>query len=223
MLGRIATFLRGNVVALLALFVALGGTSYAVTGGFVTKSGQLSGCVGTSGTLKLLKPGRRCAKGQKPVAWNVAGPTGAQGRVGAVGASGTTGATGAVGQGVTGSIGPIGPSDAYANKERGKPITLSVGDYVIFARATWENDNGDLITLRCKIWSNAEIVDQGEQDAPAAEAGHQTTANVTLVGTQHLSHNAEAVLICEHTASTFSGTYLSFELTAVRVGALHEQ
>lgn len=40
MLTRGLTFLRSNIIALLALFVALGGTGYAASGGF-TSNGKL--------------------------------------------------------------------------------------------------------------------------------------------------------------------------------------
>ncbi len=49
-------FAKSNAIGLLALFVALGGTGYAATGGF-TSNGKLSACVGESGGLTLLKTG----------------------------------------------------------------------------------------------------------------------------------------------------------------------
>jgi hypothetical protein len=84
---------RSNVIALLALFVALGGTSYAATGGF-TSSGKLQACVNEEGGIKLLKAGKHCKRGQKAVAWNQTGPAGAKGAAGAAGSAGATGATG---------------------------------------------------------------------------------------------------------------------------------
>jgi hypothetical protein len=41
----VAGWLRRNVVALVALFIALGGTSYAVTGHMRSSSGRLYACV----------------------------------------------------------------------------------------------------------------------------------------------------------------------------------
>lgn len=57
-----------NVAATLALVFAIGGTGYAATGGF-TSGGKLQACAAGDGTLKLLKPGKKCKKGQKAVAW----------------------------------------------------------------------------------------------------------------------------------------------------------
>jgi hypothetical protein len=91
------TFMRGNAIGVLALFVALGGTSYAATGGF-TSNGQLQACVGESGGVTLLKAGKKCKSGQKKVAWNQSGPAGAKGATGTSGANGTAGATGSAGQ-----------------------------------------------------------------------------------------------------------------------------
>ena len=50
MVGKAARYLANNALGALALFVALGGVSYAATGGF-TSSGQLQACVNKSGGL----------------------------------------------------------------------------------------------------------------------------------------------------------------------------
>ncbi len=171
--ARIATHLRGNALALLALFVALGGTSYAAVGGFVAKNGQLSGCVGAGGALKVLKPGRRCAKGQTAVAWNVAGRaggTGAVGPAGARGVTGDTGSTGPSGQSIVGSVGPTGPSDAYTSKSHGSPISLPAGDYELFSKVRWTNgQKAETEEIFCELRDSAGIVDaEGVEVLPAA-------------------------------------------------------
>jgi hypothetical protein len=102
MISKGLGFARSNTIALLALFVALGGTSYAATGGF-TSNGTIKACVNAEGGLKLLKAGKHCKRGQKAVAWNQTGPSGA---AGAKGTSGTPGAPGAVG--TAGAAGPSG-------------------------------------------------------------------------------------------------------------------
>jgi hypothetical protein len=85
-----------NVAATLALVFAMTGGAIAATGGF-SSGGQLQACAGSDGTLKLLKPGKKCKKGQKTVAWNQTGRVGAKGVAGAPGAAGATGAPGATG------------------------------------------------------------------------------------------------------------------------------
>jgi len=111
-----------NVVATLALFVALGGSSYAaikVTGrevrdesltGRDIRDGSLRARDLRAGTLKSGPRGERGATG-------AAGATGAQGATGPVGAKGDTGATGPMGpgggeKGDTGATGPAGPRGA---------------------------------------------------------------------------------------------------------------
>jgi hypothetical protein len=105
-----------NVVAALALFVALGGTSYAATGGF-SSGGTLRACATEEGAIRLLKAGKKCKKGQTAVAWNQTGPAGAKGPTGATGATGATGTAGAAG--AKGSEGPKGASGEPANVKWG--------------------------------------------------------------------------------------------------------
>jgi hypothetical protein len=108
-----------NVVAALALFVALGGTSYAATGGF-SSGGTLRACANEEGAIRLLKAGKKCKKGQTAVAWNQTGPAGAPGAKGANGANGAPGATGAPGAaGDKGLEGQKGLSGEPANVKWG--------------------------------------------------------------------------------------------------------
>jgi hypothetical protein len=96
MVGKAARYLANNALGALALFVALGGVSYAASGGFVS-GGQLKACVNEGGSITLLKSGKHCKRGQKPIAWSQQGPAGPQGQPGANGAPGATGATGLTG------------------------------------------------------------------------------------------------------------------------------
>jgi hypothetical protein len=103
-------YLRNNALGALALFVALGGTSYAATGGF-SSGGALKACANEEGVIRLLKPGKTCKKGQKAVSWNQTGPAGAAGPRGAAGALGAAGGTGAAG--AKGESGANGTARAY--------------------------------------------------------------------------------------------------------------
>jgi hypothetical protein len=76
MLRKGLGFARNNVIGLLALFVALGGTTYAAARG---STGKLHACVSGDGSVRLVKAGKRCAKGQRAVVWNVKGPAGPRG------------------------------------------------------------------------------------------------------------------------------------------------
>lgn len=70
-----------NVMASVALFVALGGGAYAVTSSsFVSRSGAITGCVPKKGgALRVVKSGRRCPRGTVPLVFNIKGPQGARG------------------------------------------------------------------------------------------------------------------------------------------------
>lgn len=219
--AKIVTYLRGNTLALLALFVALGGTSFAAAGGFVAKNGKLAGCVTGGGVLKVLKPGRRCAKGESAVAWNVAGrsggsgPAGPAGAPGARGTAGDAGSTGPSGQSIVGSIGPVGPSDAYTSKSHGSPISLPAGDYVLFSKVRWTNgQKAEPEEIFCELRDSATTV-----DAEGVEVLAGSPVVLVLGGPIQLDSADKVSLLC----SGEEGLAEKSELTAIRVGTLHEQ
>jgi hypothetical protein len=159
-------YLRNNVIGVLALFVALGGTGYAASGGF-SQGGALRACVNEEGRLKLVESGKRCHKGQKSVSWSQTGPKGANGAPGANGAAGAAGATGAQG--------PQGPSQAFEASHEG-PNTLTksnkfelktlatlgvpAGSYVASATATVSGSTTLEEEIICHL-DNAQTGDEG--------------------------------------------------------------
>jgi hypothetical protein len=70
-----------NVVALIALFAAVGGAAYAAGGGFVSRSGTIQGCV-KGGYLAVERVGHRCPRGSVNLPFNQAGRPGAPGQDG---------------------------------------------------------------------------------------------------------------------------------------------
>ncbi len=76
-----------NVTATLALFVALAGGAYAATT-IVSSKGVVSLCVAKSGAVKVLAPGKRCARHTSLVAVNQRGPAGQRGTPGLQGPPG---------------------------------------------------------------------------------------------------------------------------------------
>ncbi len=112
MLRGVAAYLRLHHLGLLALFVALGGTSFAAAG--VIRGTQIAPHSIpknrlTNGAIKSLKGGRG-AQGV-PGAQGAQGPPGAKGATGSAGHAGPTGHTGATGHvGPTGHAGPTGPT-----------------------------------------------------------------------------------------------------------------
>jgi hypothetical protein len=80
---RILHHLRANLVAWLALFIAIGGGSYAVA---ASGSKTIHGCVLNKRRVLLVKA--RCGLGQTALRWNVQGPRGPKGDMGATGPQG---------------------------------------------------------------------------------------------------------------------------------------
>jgi hypothetical protein len=90
-MSKALSYLRSNALGALALFVALGGTSYAATGGFTAASRTIKACAASNGVLRL-QTGKKCKKGQKAVSWNQQGVPGAPGATGPSGIAGLNGA-----------------------------------------------------------------------------------------------------------------------------------
>jgi Phage Tail Collar Domain/Collagen triple helix repeat (20 copies) len=117
MLRRIPRPSHAAVVAYVALFIALGGSAYAVAGQRKTAA-VIRACYSKStGALRVLRSGR-CGAGEKLLTWNQQGPQGLAGAAGHVGATGSAGPQGAAGppggagpRGVTGPTGPTGTVD----------------------------------------------------------------------------------------------------------------
>lgn len=104
-------FLRQNTIALLALFLALGGTTYAASTALIGKNSVASPQV-VNGSLQakdLSAKAKKALKGNR-------GPRGLTGAAGAAGAAGAKGATGAQGvKGDKGDTGAAGTAVAYAH------------------------------------------------------------------------------------------------------------
>jgi hypothetical protein len=122
MLRRTLAYARRHHLALLALFFAMGGTSYAAVtlprnsvGTAQIKAEAVTLAKINSGALRSLK-GAAGARGPQGLQGDTGatgpqglqGDTGATGPQGPTGATGTTGATGAAGP--TGPTGPVGPT-----------------------------------------------------------------------------------------------------------------
>ena len=128
--SRIFNHGRQHAVGYIALFAALGGTSFAVSGRPTARSGAVRVCVqrGT-GALSLLGPGgvAKCGRGEFVVTLGP-GPRGLRGPRGERGASGTPGPAAPAGsQGIPGPPGPAGPTGLTANIARYIPLhTLAI-------------------------------------------------------------------------------------------------
>jgi hypothetical protein len=92
-MSRLRQFVFNNAVGLLALVVALGGTSYAVTAKrFVGNDGQVHACAkNKGGAVRLVRGKAKCRRGEQKVAWSQTGPRGAAGVAGRDGQPGPAG------------------------------------------------------------------------------------------------------------------------------------
>jgi hypothetical protein len=194
-----------NVVATLALFVALGGSSYAalsVTGknvknssltGKDVKNNSLTGADVKSLTSGDVANGRLLAEDFAPGQL----PRGEQGL-----------------KGDKGSTGDRGPSDGYAHDF----LTLPAGDYVINARVYVNNGSASSYQADCNLEAGAgstSVVSLGAHaDVPAT-----SEATLPLVGSASVPSGTDNVNVtCGAPPST--GNY-SGGMTAVRVATLH--
>ncbi|MFL5781669.1 MAG: hypothetical protein ACJ760_10185 [Thermoleophilaceae bacterium] len=79
MLRRLRPRSAYDVMAALALFLALGGGALAATG-YIGSDGRVRSCVGSAGGVTLIKPAQRsCPSGKRLIAWNQMGPQGPRG------------------------------------------------------------------------------------------------------------------------------------------------
>jgi hypothetical protein len=105
-----------NVMASIAVFIALAGGAYAATG-LAGSGGVINACAPKNGgPLVVLKPGKRCARKYVSLPIDQRGKPGRNGTNGTNGKAGTNGTNGSDGKGgatgpvgLTGSTGPQGP------------------------------------------------------------------------------------------------------------------
>jgi len=152
---------HATVVAYLALFIALGGGAYAASS-FVGPDGKIHSCVGKGGRLSVLKPGKKCAPGKSPLAWNQQGQ-----------------------QGPPGKTGPQGPGaqqfDLHAPEATSVPATTSVnGLTVVVYCATTSGAPTDQLYIEA---GQHDVGVSGFAEANGSFEGitSQTTADYALV------------------------------------------
>jgi Collagen triple helix repeat (20 copies) len=107
-LGRSLSY--ANVMATVAVFLALGGGAFAATSALVTKNGRIHACVSKSShLLTVLKAGQHCDRRHVALTFNAKGVRGARGLAGAIGPTGPAGPAGPAGaRGAKGDAGDRG-------------------------------------------------------------------------------------------------------------------
>jgi hypothetical protein len=211
-------------VGLLALFVALGGTSYAAVrlpaGSVGTK--QIAANAVTSSKVKN---GALLAKDFKKGQLR-SGPSGPAGRQGAPGAAGRDGASGR-----DGAPGARGPSDVYQASDgpfvdwtssftTQRSLNLPAGTFAVTATAVANsNAPSGVQSVACRLLVGGTPVDQAEDLflGPSTTSGEK--APISLTGATTLATPGAAELQCE---STGIGNVLDASITAIEVGTLHQ-
>ncbi|HEV3229851.1 MAG TPA: hypothetical protein VGY97_10285 [Solirubrobacteraceae bacterium] len=193
-------------ISLIALFISLGGTGYAVSG------------VGHSPATVAKK------KKHKKVTL-IPGPQGAQGLRGPQGLQGIQGGAGL--QGGPGLDGARGPSDAYhsyhASCDCGGPTSVTVvvpaGDYAAWATDAAFNSDAAAQTTTCTLASSSDTTAGHSHTALAQQQPPSTGSSVETQTVLHLPSGGSITASC--TATSGSVNLSNLRLTAIQVGAEH--
>jgi len=221
----------GNVVATLALFIALGGASYAalrIPANSVGSAQIKTGAVTLNKIAKSARASLKGAKGSKG-APGIAGQTGGQGPQGVPGTPGTPG-----------SPGERGPSDAFSASfntvavpsAAGTPfrlahLTLSTGAFVGYANASVRNVGSVSRDVTCGLGTPG-IDGGGKTDAAGdiavihLEPGNAQELNLTAP--TQLAASTDLTFDCLQTGMVSTGNSLQFDdidIGAIQLGALH--
>jgi hypothetical protein len=221
-----------NVVACLALFVALGGASYAATqlpknsvGSVQIKKDAVTGAKVKDGSLGAADFGA----GQIP-----AGPAGSTGPAGPRGVQGPQGEPGLRGeQGEQGVEGTRGPSDAYyafhnpaSVDEKELTLWVPAGSYVVNgSMGAASDDAGDFANILCFL-SNTNIAsgDIGEAELTigpvsngSVEYGQATVQAAFSTG----AGGGTITFYCEKFAGDAEVNLRRAQINAIKVEALH--
>ena len=218
------------IISLVALFVALGGTSYAAIA-LAPKNSVNSASV-INGSLQkadLSKKAVTALKGTR----GARGPAGAAGAAGAAGPVGATGPAGAAGtNGAQGASGPRGPSDAVAVFKDGPTgindtgtlvatlPSLTAGNWVIQAKAWADTVSGFQRAVTCVLAA------QGDTDTMQTRldtsAGVVTRAAFALQVVHKAIATFSVTLNCSNDGGGSVGVIRIHDLkiTAIRVETL---
>lgn len=237
-MSRILGHVKHNAVAYLALFVALGGTSYAAVklprnsvGATQIKANAVASSEIKNGSVKsadLAAATKTALKGQK----GDTGATGAKGDTGATGAKGDTGAAGAAG--AAGATGPAGGFDVRTvtltdvfiptTFEILASMSLPEGNWALDAIVAVNNNGSANVYVECSIWdpSGRISLTSGLQVAVGSTNLPPTSnhlENLTLAATSvapALGHTADLFCIRTNGASGSPVATADLRITATR-------
>jgi hypothetical protein len=225
-------FVRANGVAMVALFVALAGTSVAASTALLPRNSVGSSQVinGSLKTTDLSRTAVGALKGSKgaPGVPGAQGPRGATGLTGSRGLKGATGPTGPTGlQGVQGEQGPVGPSNAYTNygtlasisqgtTQTVASVTLPPGVYTLSGQVRFSEGNGDgqQAALSCSYLSFGTV---HQSTSFGAYGVTNPTETMPIIGDASLTFPTSIFLRC---TSVLKTSLVVASMIATRVGSV---
>ena len=202
-------FLRRNTIALFALFLVLGGTSYAASTALIGKNTVASPQVvnGSLQTKDLSAKARKALKGNR----GLRGLLGAQGPKGATGAQGVQGPQGpsnGFGSAIAPSSTPLTATPAVV-----RSLALPAGSYVVWAKVLGLLASGTSF-VSCDLVNPAGAsVDFATTDLDPATVPFNT---MSLTGV--MSGGGNATLKCFAGQATGASAFYA-HLTAIQVGS----
>jgi hypothetical protein len=220
---KVFAVLRGQAIAITALCVALGGTSYAAIK--LPKksvgSAQLKNNSVTSSKVKNRSLARDDFKaGQLPA--GTQGPPGRTGSQGPAGAQGPRGeAPGASFSAANTTTTINSPLDTTAPFT---VLTLSgvpAGRYVITAKASVDNDDAGTVVVTCRLKAGGVVIDESREGL-GTEAANDDYGTPSLQATRTLAATTDLTLDCDNPGGTASDTDVTFpSIVATQVGSIN--
>jgi hypothetical protein len=213
-IGRHLTF--ANVIACVALFVALGGVGYAA----------LKLPKESVGTEQLKQAAVTPAKLSEKARQKITGPRGPRGEAGPRGPAGPTGS-----QGERGLQGEPGPSTAYSYANQGQvpvsqssvtqvgSLTVPPGSYAIQAQLEAESGNTSPDVMECTLSAGGDsdevFTALGNQDA-----GDSFSAYLPMQLVHTFAGQGEVTIGCRHPFTATGLNVFDVRITAIKVGAI---
>jgi hypothetical protein len=186
-----------NLLATIAIFVALGGGAYAVTAQPSANAVVFACAKKKGGALRTVNKAKRCKRSERKISWNVGGAAGPGGSKGETGGSGPAGPPGAAGSsGAAGSPGGTGPTgDTGPSAATPETLPLLSENWGGFGNPAWTNQPAGLTELF------GTTVGRVKADLTAA-AQVRVQASVATAGT------AAAALRVQYSTDQSSWVYL---------------
>jgi collagen triple helix repeat protein len=223
-----------NVMATIAVFLALGGGAYAAT--------RLPD--NSVGTKQIMKEAVTPAKLNAAAKRLLSGPTGATGAAGEAGAKGTQGLQGDPGgQGGPGAVGQAGAAGQPGEQgEQGDPgisngyfftsgpafdewdggeqllatLTLPAGNYIIDSHVLGNNNAGETASYSCMVRLGGIIIGETGEASLGANTDGEDRSVISLSLAGNLATAGTAEFICRAQAG-FPGNWLERGMTAIQV------